>query len=355
MMRTFLGNFLVLLLSTYVVTISLSIMFDDSLYRGHNVIINIISSAFSNIMHVIPLLIFITSAWTKISSINNREFIILQQLGLSYQRLLVPQLYCVIIIGLITVTIIDPLVCIATKHMTNIKTQDDKQITKSLIYETGISITLTSSERNMETSTPQKPGANLRDVAFFVSDDDSIILHLLSKTAAFSGTYIHFHDAKVTSFDQETLSYSKQHVARFIYKLDPAAIVKLRDDSSPATISLPSLFNFIKELKKYGIHDMEYRINMHERLSVVVTFVILFLMGTIFINGTYPSWRNSFRALIVAIALCIPFIAVTDVITSNGHIFNLSIFSIVWFPQLLMLSLLTAWLGFTIIVNDRVL
>tara|TARA_Y200000002_G_scaffold365509_1_gene355527 strand:- start:5497 stop:6603 length:1107 start_codon:yes stop_codon:yes gene_type:complete len=258
---------------------------------GKNVPINIIIQLaifnFPNLInYTLPITSFFGSILAFLILIRNSESIVINGMGISNLKLVLPAAILYFLIGVLFITIVNPLIAAFDDKYTDLKYEYidrvDKfaSITKNGLWlkqensENGLTSVLYSAETNDQ-------GKILHNFMLLEYDNKGAFNGRIDgKKAQLNNGYWEMFDAQVTPKYQET---------KFLKKLEYVTNIKSNDISdslsSPSSISIWRLVTFINFLEDLGYSAVDFKMHLYGLISLPFFISALVFLAFSLVQG----------------------------------------------------------------------
>lgn len=276
---------------------------------------------------------------------RSSELIALRGSGVSVWQFLTPVLVAAALLGVVKITVINPLGTAMIAHYEQLETKYIKG-QSSLFATSGSGVWLRQINGHNQSvihaarSQVKKHLTLSEVVVLFYKGADQFRARLDAKRAILEKGYWRFDDVWLTERDKP-----RQHMKTFRMKTS-LTIDKIQDSfSSPATISFWELPRFIHALEATGFSALSHRLHWHALLAEPMLYCSMILIAAVF------SLRHNRRAgilLAVAGGIGTGFVLffVSDLILALGHTTGIPPVLAAWSP-----SVASALLGLAVLLH----
>ena len=230
------------------------------------------------VQEIIPYAVLFGSMLCISKLSSTQELVILRSTGLSLWQVFLPGTLISIFLGIIIISIFNPLVSATQTKLQKIEAENFGTSLSSLsVSGSGFWLRQAINDgtdviyaRNLEAK-----GMRLKNVTVFRFDkNNSITQRLDSKTAELKNNFWYLTDANITNNQGNT---SKQEFINLPTSLTKSQIQE--GFSSPETMSIWTLIPFIKMLQKAGFSAKQHRLHLHMLISLPILLAGMTLIG----------------------------------------------------------------------------
>ncbi len=257
---------------------------------------------FSLVEFIIPIVAFFSALLTYILLIRNSEFLIINSVGISNIRILIPGILIYFIIGVFFVTIINPLSAVFYDRYTEL---EYKYIAKSdkfaSITKNGIWLKQFNNEKNISSvlyaQQISNNGSTLLNFMLLEYDEKGAYQGRLDgKKAYLENGYWSMNNVQISPKYNEA-SFSVNH--KYITNIRPSDITNSL--SSPDSISIWKMGKFINFLEDLGYSAREFKLYYYN--LIILPFFLVFL--TILASSLVSDLKQNSKIINTTIAALI--------------------------------------------------
>ena len=257
----------------------------------------------SIIVNMLPFVIFLSSVWVIIKLKGNRDVLSLKTFGFSNLRFLFLFASTAFLVGVLTLTAINPVTSLIVKSYEDLKGkyEIDKSHLAS-ITSNGIWMKETIGAKTNIIKAKNFEDNNLFEVSIYRINDknNSIFERIEAKSADISKTEWILYDGYLTEFNNENISKNFD-TYRFVSSFNKDKLNSIY--SNLDTISFYKLMTNKGELVSRGYNEKLLEEKTHFYLSLPFFLVLMVCLATIFTLNSNERRQNAYY-LILSIVIC---------------------------------------------------
>lgn len=307
----------------------------------------IFSSAPQMLTTTFPLVILLSSLFTYLGLARSSELVIVRASGISALRILIPPIITTLLIGLVIVTVFNPIVAASIRKNDEIRQSFSKTQTSQLsISEDGLWLRQTTEQSHfvIQASSSSNAGTILYNVRFHEFSPTGILIRRIEAETArlFSGEW-RLYRVKQWRFLDFTLK-DRTDVRPFTELRIPTELTRdkiLEGFTPPEKISIWDIPSFIKQLKTSGFSTVKHDLFFQSQLSMPILLTAMFLIGAVFSLRPARFGHTGVMALLAVMSGFLLF-SLNNVAESLGEAQEVSIGLAAWAPPIAAILFVTA-------------
>ena len=292
---------------------------------------------------ILPLLFLIASVIFHSVMARNNEFVSIRSYGKSAWHIITPSILAGIILGMLSVAILNPIVATTGKiYETKIAEFTGKPTTIASITQNGLWLRQGSKDNNYVIWAQRSNfnGTTLFDVTFFnFTKAGEPIERLNAQTAQLGGGFWTLSNGKKWHLKDDTIpERNAQNFTTMRIASDLTAAYIEDSFGTPASISIWSLPQFIQRLDQAGFSALRHRVWFHKELAFPAFLAATILLGA---SLTMRHGRSQNTTIVIVTTFLMGFALYFTqnfalILAQNGQI---SYYVSAWFPTLAAIAL----------------
>tara|TARA_B100000508_G_scaffold132658_1_gene121797 strand:+ start:751 stop:1854 length:1104 start_codon:yes stop_codon:yes gene_type:complete len=293
---------------------------------------------------IFPFVVLFSAMFTFWQLSKRSELVVMRASGLSVWQFMAPLILSGFLIGLIQITMINPLSAHLIKRYEELEGQYlNKQTSLVTLSKQGLWLRQ-ENENGMAVLHAGKikmPEWQLQDViVFFFDKNFNFLRRVDSKTAKLNKGEWQFKDAYTNKLDEvpERTDYISMATDLTVDEIEESF-------SDPVTISFWSLLSFSKTLEQAGFDSTPLKVHFQKLLSTPLLFLaMIFLAASVSLRP--PRAQGTFLLIVFGIAMGFGVFFLSNFLQALGASGQIPVFISAWFP-----SIITFLLGLGVIMT----
>lgn len=288
-------------------------------------------------------------AFTKLTKTN--ELIIARSAGVSVWQFLMPALTAGLGIGILMITILNPLACAMISKFEQIENKYLKEQISSLsVSSSGLWLRQKNDSSKdgfrkgnsiiHATRAGREEGELYNVIIFVYEEDDKFTQRIDARSAKLENDFWHLKDVVITAPNEKT-----KQVKEYFLETELTLEEIHNSLASPETISFWELSGFITTLKEAGFSAVKHQLHWHKILLSPFFYMTMIIIAAIF--SLRPP-REGKSGLLISGSIIAGFLIyfLTDLVSALGLSGSIPIFIAAWVP-----IIITAFVGATLLLH----
>lgn len=285
------------------------------------------------ILQMLPFAVLIGTLMCLTKLTRDHELIAIRASGIPARSFLKPLIYTCLFIGVFALTVINPFAATTLKSYQKIEHEVFPGKTRGFLTEGGeIWLKQTEEDRDLIifSNSVLDDGRRLEDATIFVNNKDGAFIERID------AENLRLRDGKWLLDMPVILKPGKETVRESSMDLPTTLTPETIRNSftSPQTLSIWELWNFVTLLKQTGFPTLEHEMHLQKTLALPAFILAMFLLAAPF-SLQFSRNQSLMRIIFIGVAFGFGFYLFTNFIGTYGMAGRINVIFAAWLPTLI--------------------